>query len=686
MLSRHGHELTFTLVYAPGPSKAKSAPKRCTVPCTKPTALSSISCVSQLHTMLFSKRLLAASITLVAATAEAGQSLVQPRKDDKPSQSALQEVESERKIYETASYLLFEGHGPGSGNVSRGNLTTRQLRPGGSSLQRGLNMYYTPPGFQSNIGMHYANVSVGGEDDNIKFLGTERFHQEIQGASCTKDSIIITFKDEARFQSIKTEWTWVNEKVGHNIWLITETEQCNAPDGDQTSRQPWLVTGAEFDDTKNHVTLEASPKSFQEAFGKNFRLSVTRQDQAAGSLRRDSTHSYNKRGKLMDASIDLNHNFSGLGVELPKDFRAVVGNDEPVGAIECNPCLTYGAIDFEIDISGSIKGIEGKASITVRGVGATINANLYIYQKLLDRTMEDQVIWGFVPPLCGIYIKGVMDFGPTVKALLSASLASKPEGQSVLSMGYNLTVPDSSEFSVGLSTSKGFEAKIDGWNPSFKPLTPAISKDFSIEGNVGPKLGLSLDGNVLGQGVSVGFQFSAATLAFNVTAESTNPVCNNPDWERGAKVDLGLVQEVNAVQTAHVLAWRTSETQTLARTSYDLVDTCISAAATTTVPLVHPTQEKNHYIPADNGLEQLAREKAKLVASAFKTGLASHVTAGFKTATSELKDVGSTISEEGSKAVETLTEGAESVASKATDGVKNAAEDVGDFFKGKLGW
>ncbi|KAF7187414.1 hypothetical protein HII31_11303 [Pseudocercospora fuligena] len=632
--------------------------------------------------MLFSKRLLAASMTLLAATAEAGQShvmaLVQPREGEKASHSALQEVESERKIYEAASYLLFEGHGVSNGNVSRGNLTTRQSRPGGSTLQRGLNMYYTPPGFQSNVGMHYANVSVSGDDGNIKFLGTERFHQEIQGASCSKDSVVITFKDEAKFQGIKTEWSWVNEKVGHNIWLITETEQCNAPDGDQTSRQPWLVTGAEFDDDKNHVTLEASPKSFKEAFGKNFHLSVTRQDQAAGSLRRDSTHIYNKRGKLMDASIDLNHNFSGLGVELPKDFQAVIEDDGPVGAIECNPCLTYGAIDFDLDISGGMKGIEGKASITAKGVGATINANLYIYQKLLDKTMKDQVIWGFVPPLCGIYIKGIMDFGPTVKALLSASLASKPEGQSVLSMGYNLTVPDPSEFSVGLSTSKGFEAKIEGWTPSFKPLTPAISKDFSIEGNVRPKLGLSLDGNVLGQGVSVGFQFSAATLAFNVTAEETKPVCENPDWERGAKVDLGLVQEVNAVQTAHFLVWKTSNTQTLASTSYDLIKTWLSAAATTTVPLVHPTQEKNHYIPADNGLEQLAREKAKLVASAFQTGLASHVTDAFKTATSQLKDVGSTISEEGSKAVATVTKGAESVASKATSEVKSVATEVKD--------
>lgn len=125
--------------------------------------------------MLFSKRLLAASMTLVAATAEAGQphaaALVQRRDDDKPSQSALQEVEAERKIYEAASYLLFEGHGISNGNISHGNLTTRQSRPGGSTLQRGLNMYYTPPGFQSNTGMHYANVSVNGEDGNIMFLG-----------------------------------------------------------------------------------------------------------------------------------------------------------------------------------------------------------------------------------------------------------------------------------------------------------------------------------------------------------------------------------------------------------------------------------------------------------------------------------------------------------------------------------
>ncbi|EME87266.1 uncharacterized protein MYCFIDRAFT_75132 [Pseudocercospora fijiensis CIRAD86] len=635
--------------------------------------------------MLFSKRLLAAGMILVAATAEAGHShaaaLVRPRKDDTASQSALQEVEAERKIYEAASYLLFEGHGLGSGNVSRSNLTTRQVRPGGSTLQRGLNMYYTPPGFQSNNGMHFVNVSVSGEDDNIMFLGTERFHQEIHEASCSKDSVVITFKDEARFQSIKTEWSWVNQKVRHNIWLVTETEQYNSPDGDQTSRQPWLVTKANFDDSRNHVTLKASPKSFKEAFGKSFHLSLTRQDQATGSVRRDPNNLYNKRGKLLDASIDLNHNFSGLGVELPKEFQAVIKDDGPVGAIECNPCLTYGAIDFDIDIHGSINGIEGKASITAKGVGATINANLYIYQKLLDKTMKDQVIWGFVPPLCGIYIKGIMDFGPTVKALLSASLASKPEGQSVLSMGYNLSVPDPSEFSVGLSTSKGFEAKIDGWKPSFKPLTPAISKDLSIEGNIGPKLGLSLDGNVLGQGVSVGFQFSAATLDFNVTAEDTKPVCDNPDWERGAKVDLGLVQEVNAAQTANFLVWKASKTETLASTSYDLVDTCISAAATTTVPLVRPTQERNHYIPAENGLEQLALEKAKLVASVFQTGLASHVTDGFKTVTSELKDVGSTISAEGSKAVATLTKGAESVASKATDEVKDIGHKIEHGFK-----
>lgn len=497
----------------------------------------------------------------------------------------------------------------------------------------------------------------------------------------------IILHDEQLFQKVKIDWNWVNEKVANNIILITESDQCNAPDGDQTSRQPWIINHAEFDDAQNQIVLKGTPKSFQEAFGKDWRLSVKRQGPTSASRRRHAR--YLRRDHVPQALINLNHNFSGLGVELPEDFQAVLTDSRPIGALECNPCHTYGAIDFDIDLDGSPKGLSGKARIRAHGVGASITTNLYIYHHLLDKTMSDHVIWGYVPPGCGIYIKDILDFGPTIKAILSTSLASRPEKQSVLSLGYNLTVPDPSEFSVDLDTSQGFDAHMQGWTPSIQPLTPGLSANYSLEGRIGPKLSLSLDGNVLGQGISIDFTFSAATLSFNITAQESakanaklipQPLCTtHPDSESDTSLELNLTQEIHALESARFLAWHTSKSQILAHTTYNLlsISTCLPIREISTV---HITQEKNHYIPATAGLEAIALNKANLIASAFETNLASHVTQGLKTLTSEVEGeevvAASKVSLGGSAAVATITKGAESVAHIGAGSV-TAAQQVG---------
>lgn len=130
---------------------------------------------NSLYTMLVGKRILAVLLTLHAHSASArlihATASIQSRDDQKPSEASLQEVESERQIYEAASYLQFEGNDIHSGEEIPDITSRTQSQPIDSTLRNSSSIYYVPPGFQPNANMHYANLSIGGSNTDVKVLG-----------------------------------------------------------------------------------------------------------------------------------------------------------------------------------------------------------------------------------------------------------------------------------------------------------------------------------------------------------------------------------------------------------------------------------------------------------------------------------------------------------------------------------
>lgn len=290
---------------------------------------------------------------------------------------------------------------------------------------------------------------------------------------------------------------------------------------------------------------------------------------------------------------------------------------------------TTGEFDFRIDIDG-LSG--GKLHVTTRDIEASITLRLDIYQALAAKTSNDHEIWGFVPPGAGIYIKNILDIGPTFKFLVSTSFTTPVDEELALALGYKVTMAGLMDFVWDTDNPTG---KLTGFNPEFETLAPGVSKDVELVARIGPKLELSLDWLVLNQGGKVGFTFAAGTLSMNVSTDNRTVPCDGKgtnaipltqaqdsdnDTLRGVNLDLNLDQEILAFQSLHLPGKKASHTQTLASTSYDVFSACIPITGATLLTPRIATASVHSYTPHIGDLTdwiQPAKLVAQEVAQAF---------------------------------------------------------------------
>lgn len=415
--------------------------------------------------------------------------------------------------------------------------------------------------------------------------------------------------------------------------MITENEHCDRNNTDGSPRQPWKATKADFDDKTNKVHLTAKPISFEEAFGKNWHLKIQRDEPSNPTLHKRGGH------------ISLNKDFSGYGINLPSSLRPaeVLSDPDAIGRLTCSTCAITGDIDFNIDIHG-LWG--GSLHITASSISATVTLLLEIYTAIAKGSVQDNEIWGYVVPNAGIYIKGILDMGPTIKFLLSSDFYSPIDEQLAVQVGYKMSFPQNVDFKFDVFNPT--KPKLTGFDPKFEALPPGISDDLQVHGKIGPKLELSLDWTILGQGASVGLQFSAAELALNVTVDDRQPACGNGQGENalplssnvtpqqhgnastdsqdhemsGVNLDLDLNQEIVAKESVGFWKLKTTGRQNLASTKYDLVSTCIPITGATKLVPTTASASVNTFIPWTGDLGDLATAKlvsgAKDIASAYK--------------------------------------------------------------------
>ncbi|PIB00747.1 hypothetical protein CB0940_01517 [Cercospora beticola] len=639
--------------------------------------------------------------------------------------SIKQLVRDERRVFDPVRESIFLNHS----SVASPNHHKRTLRvrnavtkaSGNVALQDGVSIYYAPGNFQRGHGQQFAKLDVASEEKMTKVLNMEHFDDVINTAKCEKaGKVELTFDKEIQFQQVREEWQWINGGKEHAVILITENEHCDRNNTDGSPRQPWKATKAEFDDMTNKVHLTAEPINFEEAFGKNWHLKIQRDDASISTLHKRGGH------------ISLNKDFSGYGINLPSSLRPaeVLSSPDAIGRLTCSTCAITGDIDFGIDIHG-LWG--GSLHVTASSISATVTLLLEIYTAIAKGSIQDNEIWGYVVPNAGIHIKGILDMGPTIKFLLSSDFYSPIDEQLAVQVGYKLSFPQNVE--LKLDVFHPTKPKLTGFDPKFEALPAGISDDLQIHGKIGPKLELSLDWKILGQGASVGFQFSAAELALNVTVDDRQPACGNGKGTNaialssnitpqehnntsadsqdneisGVNLDLDLNQEIIAKESVGFWKLKTTGRQTLASTKYDLVSTCIPiTGATKLVPTI-ASASVNTFIPWTGDLGDLATAKlvsgATEVASAYKelgesvlvplwkSKLEPQVTSVLNQVTKEAVEAAGKVTSVEHVATSVVVSVATDVATKvenavekATDALVDAGKKAGDFVCGLLGF
>ncbi|KAI5371177.1 hypothetical protein Slin15195_G020490 [Septoria linicola] len=611
--------------------------------------------------------------------------------------STGQLVKDERTFFDPIPASLFSNHSSMASRLGKRSLIVcdpTSNATGNLALQDNTSMFYAPSDFQRGLGQQYARFDVRGDGHNVKTLSMEDFGDVIDEARCgEKGTIGLTFQKDIEFQQVKEEWQWLNEGANRTVILITENENCDRNGTDGTTRQPWSITKAVFETTDNHVNLKAEPVSFEQAFGKNWNLKIQRDTAPA------MAHDLTRRGGHL-AHIPLNQNFSGVGINIPSSLSlmTLIGKGDPVGTLTCDPCYTKGQLDFDIDISG-LSG--GTVHITAQDLETSLTMRLEVYQALASKTTDDYEIWAYVPPYTGIYIKNIIDIGPTIKFIVSTGFSKPIEKEVALALGYRMTIPHKVDFTWDILNPT--KAHLTGFHPKFEMLPPGISDDLEIEGRIGPRLELSLDWTILGQGAKVGFQFGAATLALNVSVDRRQPACGGKgsnaitlpdaptgrsDNMTGVNIDLDLNQEILATQSVGFLGAKISAAQTLASTSYDLASQCIPITGVTTMKPTTATSSVNSYTPYAGDLAELAQGFVSVwedvgldIAKHITEDVAPKVTQAFGAVTSEGGKIASKVESEGkhvTSAVASVAHVAETKVESVAAAITSIGGDIGD--------
>lgn len=404
----------------------------------------------------------------------------------------------------------------------------------------------------------------------------ERHKDVLNTAKCDKDTVVLTF-DYAHFDQVKQAWSWVNDDTANHIILVTDNADCNIPDGDPTLRQPWEVSSISFDKPTGHVTLEATPKTWQEAFGTSWRLQGGNKPIVNNPTRSGSAH--DKRITISGSpSVNLAHDIGGIGVDID-------GTDLK---LSCDPCSTTGSLDFKFDIVPYVvpPHLSGTFSVTGNGIGAAIGAKLSATKGTDGKNFNKEILDVPIPD-AGISIGKLVNLGFNLKLELGGNVG-KVEAAVEATAGIKVTVPDNSLYVLDFDDSS--KNQNSGWSPSVEPILE-ISADVAVSASVGPMLTLEVDAEVAGVGGAIGMALAGPTFQAEAKASADSEgVCDSTNTLAGVEFDMNIQADIHAFESANLIVAHPAATQTFFATSWPVFSTCIGVAGvSTSPPTVTPT-------------------------------------------------------------------------------------------------
>jgi hypothetical protein len=163
----------------------------------------------------------------------------------------------------------------------------------------------------------------------MKAANMEDFADRVDTVDCKAPRISISFKKAEDIADITTEWNWVNEKAGNSIVLFVNHAAC----GEDGSRVPFKVTGAEFDRTKLRAELQVVAVQEIESVVADGVLEIDTLVDPAEVLPPRSVAAIDKRASVTK-SLSLNRDLSGNIFKVQKNGNFV--------SLDCTDCGTRG--------------------------------------------------------------------------------------------------------------------------------------------------------------------------------------------------------------------------------------------------------------------------------------------------------------------------------------------------------
>lgn len=368
--------------------------------------------------------------------------------------------------------------------------------------------------------------------DQQRYLSAERFADLYSSIDCPSNQISFTFATQDGFNSAQERWGWVNNG-NRSVIIVLEAGTCS-----NEKRQPYLAQSVTYDSTSRQATFKAAISNWQ-ASAPGYRVIADTQ-----GIIDDASDASLQRRISVDSGINLDHDFSGNIFSAPD-----VANSSLEFNLDCKACSTSGTLNFRFDASLDLGGIFTggdvfKASADVRpsGVGANVELGFRLGGELTSALSFNPSLPPFVLP--GGISAGPLVIGPNLVVSYLAELSSV-SAEAELSIGTKITIDDAAVASIGIA---GGENTFDGWTPSFEQIGPDLSASVSVSAQTGPQISIELDVTVFDRGLAAGFVLAAPQLTATLSADASTAggICDNPNADLGATIDVGLSAEFAA--------------------------------------------------------------------------------------------------------------------------------------------
>lgn len=357
------------------------------------------------------------------------------------------------------------------------------------------------------------------EDELI--ISMERFAHVLERVTCN-ESMSMSFRSNSSYQHAIKAWDWVNFNENRTFVMIANAQGCGAA----KSRQPWVVSWAEYDPKHLTVHLNATKKEWKEV-AHSYNMDFGQYAPAAPS-------NHTKRLSF-DHSVSLD-----LTAEAPVEFFTQLTIPDGISfSLTCTKCGTRGTLLMSGHIETSWFHM---TSFTVQavpqGVAADLNMKFSLAMVIPGTTFSPEPITFFTIPLGGFSIPGILQLGPALTLGAGVSIVGL-QGSASIAAAISATIPDTAIAEYQLVEPRG--ATFSGWEPQFSngplDISEALTASVDVFGRA--EVGVALE--IFGTGIDVGIVLKIPDVVLSASlVHDDKGVCADKLHKEGVSLGLSI--------------------------------------------------------------------------------------------------------------------------------------------------